>query len=170
MTIQIPPVLKSLNFGEHLVKQIRERNLLTSSELQESLDALAFDINENDLIKSKKIGDPVRYFMSIANKKMRYAPSGNYISDELKALEENKKRLEILKQRKQELEKVNAELEYEEWLVSLSEEEKIKLVPEDSLLKVGNQFHNQLLRAHFDKTLQNGFSFSDPILLRNLMW
>ena len=91
-------------------------------------------------------------------------------TDELKALEENKKRLEILKQRKQELEKVNAELEYEEWLVSLSEEEKIKLVPEDSLLKVGNQFHNQLLRAHFDKTLQNGFSFSDPILLRNLMW
>ena len=161
--IHIPPALKLLSFDVGIIKQVRERNLLTADELQASLDAFAFDVCENDLIKTKKINDPIRYFMGIINKKMPYTPPWNFMSDEQKALEENKKRLESLRQLREELENTNAELALEEWLSSLSKEHKIKLVPENDFIKAGSPFHSQMLMAHYRDSLKNGISPNDPL-------
>jgi hypothetical protein len=156
--VQIPPLLRSLNFGHHIIKQVRDRNLLDPDELQQSLDAFSFDLSENDIIKLKKIGDPVRYFMGIISKKMQYAPPSNFINDEDKALEENKKRLAEIKKKREEAERIEVDLAFEEWLSHLSKEDKVGLVPENNFFKVGTPFHTQMLRAHFNESLKRGIS------------
>lgn len=159
--VQIPSALKSLNFGPHLIKQVRERELLSPLELQKSLEAFAFDICENDLINSKKIMSPISYFMSIANRKTQYAPSTNFVSDEFKALESNKERLDKLKKQREDQELINSELAFEEWLYSLNLDDKTRLVPEEDYLKVGSSFHTKLLKSHFLNALNNGVSPND---------
>ena len=83
-------------------------------DLQNSLDAFAFDILENKIIEEQKIKNPVRYFMGILNRKNPYTAPSNYISDENKALAENSKRLEALKNPHVEAEKIKDELVYRE--------------------------------------------------------
>lgn len=165
--IQIPHNLKNFNFGQHLIKQVRDRNYLNPQEFQDSLDAFAFDIAENDLIKTNKVNDPLRYFMGIITKKSQYAPSGNYISDESKAISENKKRFEILKKAREEEERLNLELAAEEWLMKLTEQEKKNIAPENDFFRIGSPFHTEILINHFHAALKLGRSPSLPIEEQN---
>jgi hypothetical protein len=156
--VQIPEVLRNVRFGPHLIKQVRDRDLMSADELQGSFDAFSFDISNNNLIKEKRISDPVRYFMGIMNKSMVYAASTNFKADEDLALEENIKRLETLKNEREKREKILDEVKCEEWIGSLSDEDKCRLVKTDGFLSLGSSFHNQLLVDHFKRAVQSGVS------------
>jgi hypothetical protein len=165
-SITFPAILLGLNFGGHLTKQVQKKGLLSAGEFQESLDAFAFDIQENNLINAQKIGNPVRYFMGAISKNTKYAPPANYISDEQKALRENIARLEATKKQREEMEAANAELLYEDWHVSLSKEEKIRLVPENDFIRVDTPFHTQMLKSHFYESLKKGLSPNDTLSMQ----
>ena len=160
-SVSIPDALVQLNFNKNLIDQVLDRNLISAENLQNSLDAYAFDISENKINETHKIKDPVRYFMGILNKKTPYIAPSNYVSDENKALLENKKRLEGLKKAQIEAVKVKDELIYREWLEGLTKAHKTKIVPEDTFIKIGTSFHEQLLASHYNNALTNGLSPND---------
>lgn len=154
--VEIPEVLTHLNFNSSIIRQVKERSLVSPKELQESLNAFAFDIAENNIIKTKNIQNLTGYFMGIMNKKSPYIPSSNYTSDEERAHAENIKRLEELKKKREEMEKVKLDLAFEEWLLGLTEEDKAKILPQDGIFMPGGEFHTNLLKAHFKNLITQG--------------
>ncbi len=152
ISIQTPQVLKNLHFGKNIIVQVSNANLVSPEELQESLNAFAFDITENKLLETKKIQNPVAYFMGIMRRKQPYTPPSNYKSDENKAIEENIKRLEeaaaklksLQEMRKRE-EDIQLGITLEEWMQQLSIDDKKMIVPEKNMIKVGTERHNKIL-------------------------
>jgi hypothetical protein len=64
------------------------------------------------------------------------------------------------------MEAANAELLYEDWHVSLSKEEKIRLVPENDFIRVDTPFHTQMLKSHFYESLKKGLSPNDTLSMQ----
>lgn len=150
--VQIPNILKDHKFGIHIIKQVQDREYLTADELQESFNFFAFDINTNSILTSKNVNDARSYFMGIIKNKSIYAPPSNYLSDEEKAQQENLKRLQELKKKREEKEKLLFDLGYEEWLSNLTEEEKLEIAPPMSgKFGLGTAFHNQQLKSYYEQ-------------------
>ena len=151
LEIQTPAILKDLKFGINIVRQICEANLMSPENLQMSFDAFAFDIQENNILEKKKIGDPLRYFMGIMRKKNPYLPPSNYQSDEEKAIAEMLTReKEINKKRKKQEEELK-QLKFESWTSSLSEQEKKELGSFDtSVMTYMGSIHMANLKGHFE--------------------
>ncbi len=149
--IDIEP-LSGIGFSIHYLMQIASQHKLSPETIQQSINAFAFDLTEND--KAKKIaGNPLNYFMGILRKGMPYLPPPNYEAPEDKAMR-------IFLERKKELEKIRLEREEEllklacgEWLESLSEKEKEDLMPEDAKKSSVQGFKMASLRTFFKENL-----------------
>jgi hypothetical protein len=139
--------LSEVRFGPAQVAQIARAGLLTPEQLQDSINAFAFDLAENQ--KAKNIsGVPLNYFMGIL-RKGPYAPPVNYES-----LEDRQQRLyleakEQQRKQRQERDARLESLEYEEWAEKLSPQQRAELVPPTDFAKPGSQGHNVQLKQYF---------------------
>ena len=150
--IQTPEILKKYHFGKGIITQVMSRNLLSPGELQESLNAFAFDIEENKVIQVKKIRNATSYFMKIMNSKSPYLPPGNYKSDEEKAMDEILQRTEEKAKKIKEREKRLLEANYTIWTDETSREEIEKAVPADMFQYMG-EMHSTQVKDYFVKAI-----------------
>ena len=148
--VQIPSVLKENNLSANIIKQIQDRDYLSADELQESLDAFAFDVTTNNVLVKKKVNNAVAYFMGIVKHKTVYASPSNFESDTDKALTEQKSRLDALKKKREEASKIKNELAFEEWLLNLSDQTKLKIKPEHGIFKLGTAIHDLELKEYYE--------------------
>lgn len=151
-TVDIAP-LKGIGFTNHHLRQVLSQNKLSIEVIQDSINAYAFDLENNQKANSINKTTPLNYFLQTLLKGNPYNPPANYETAEDKAM-----RLFI--ERKKELEKVRLEREEEllklacgEWLESLSEEEKQDLMSEDAKKSSVQGFKIASLRSYFKENL-----------------
>jgi hypothetical protein len=143
--------LGAIGFTQTHIRQLQKAGLLNPEELQDSINAFAFDLEVNG--KAKKLtGPPLNFFMGCL-RKGPYAPPENY-----EAPEDRQRRLYLEAKEKQakarrDIEERLEALEFDEWCSKLSASERTRLVPTTEFLKAGSTAHNVELRRYFRETI-----------------
>lgn len=148
--IDITP-LASIGFTNNHLSQIFTKNELTPKQVQDSINAFAFDLNENQ--RGEKIKtSPLNLFMGILKGGSPYNPPKNYESDEDRLLREQveaeREKLEKRRQMQAELK----ELKFQNWLLDLSIEKKLDIldVPQGFFDKMPVEAIQEGLKKHFE--------------------
>lgn len=122
--------LREIGFNSsHLIQLYKEGNVTVES-MKESIEHFAFDLKNNNKkidIKAK----PINYFMGILKRLGYYNPPENYVSSRDLLLSE---RLEKKKKEKEERDNKVKELincYFDDWHISLSEEDKQTIIPDN---------------------------------------
>jgi len=126
--IDIEPLSK-IGFSIAHLLQIVAQNKLTPQAMQDSINAFAFDLQENN--KAKKINsDPINFFMGILRKKGEpYAPPSNYESPQDKAMRIYLERMREIEQGRVAAEKEAINLAYNDWFAQLADVQKKEFLP-----------------------------------------
>ncbi len=141
--IQIPPSLQDIGFGRTQIRQLFHTGTLFATEVQDSLDAFAYDL-EAGQVKSR--GSKLGFLMGILRRSGAYV-SEAYMSELKMQVEANElRRRETLDLRRKTAETalVAAAAEIFE---NLTDDEKRHLVPESHLAKLGSVSHQKLVLA-----------------------
>ena len=143
LQIEIPENVKVIGFGQTQIKQLFQLGTLSALEVQESLEAFGYDLDGGQ-VKSR--GSKLSFLMGILRR------SGAYISEDL--VNELKVQVENNEKRKREmadLEKRQAQdkltAKAQEIASQMTERDKLSLVPENGLVKIGSVSHERLLMA-----------------------
>lgn len=146
-----PSALCPIRFGRpQLVQLIRVGNL-TADQVQESINAFAFDLEVNG--KGREInGHALNYFMGIL-RKGPYAPSANYEAPEIRQMRLYLEAKELEKKVRLDLEGRLENAEFEEWIAALTVDERTQVVPTTDFAKPGSQGHNAQLKQYFRENI-----------------
>ncbi|MBK7845790.1 MAG: hypothetical protein IPJ71_19310 [Bdellovibrionales bacterium] len=151
LEIQTPENVKAIGFGQTQIKQLFQLGTLSASEVQESLDAFAYDL---EVGKVNSRGSKLGFLMGILRRSGAYISEG--LVNELKVQVENneKRRREMADlQKRQAQDKLTAKAQ--EIVSHLTEKEKLGLVPENGLVKIGSVSHDRLVMAKILEGLSN---------------
>jgi hypothetical protein len=111
------------------LSQIASQNKLSAEIVQDSINAFAFDLQEND--KAKKIkGDPINFFIGILRRGTPYLPPNNYESPQDKAMRLYRENMRAIEQRRVEAEKETISLAFNDWFAKLTSNQKTEFLPE----------------------------------------
>lgn len=146
-SIDIEP-LTDIGFTKSHLFQISKLKSLDSKIVQDSINAFAFDLKQNDKQKNLRTS-ALNYFMGIMKKGMPYAPPENYESPEEIALKNYVSRKIYQQKKLEELEKKAFNLAFEEWLSQITEEEVAQIIPNINHRKHDSPFRNGSLNIHF---------------------
>ena len=126
--IDIEP-LNNIGFTKTHLTQIASQNLLSAAIVQDSINAFAFDIQENNKSASLK-GDPLNFFMGILRNGNPYAPPSNYESPQDKAMRLYVERIREIELGRVAIEKEAFECAFNDWFFKLSDAEKKNYLPQ----------------------------------------
>ncbi len=143
LQIQTPENVKAIGFGQTQIKQLFQLGTLSASEVQESLEAFAYDLDVGG-ISSR--GSKLAFLMGILRRSGAYISEG--LVNELKVQVENneKRRREMADlEKRQAQDKLTAKAQ--EIASHMTEREKLSLVPENGLVKIGSVSHERLVMA-----------------------
>ena len=150
LKINIQP-LEEIGFNSHHLAQLKKMGGFSVEQIQESINAFAFDLQVNGKAEKLK-GSPVNYFMGIFRKGAPYTPAENYESPEVRALKQYVERKRREKQEREALEKEAFSMAFEEWQAKLTEEDIISIIPEVRYREPGSAFRESCLQKHFRET------------------
>ena len=122
-------VLSEIHFGQPQLSQLAQLKKLTPIEIQDSIDAFAFDLRNNRKAEGLKT-QPLNFFMGILRKGMPYTPPENYESPETEARRKYLEAKQAQKVRRHHIEMEIFELEFEEWRMSLTPDQRLEYAPE----------------------------------------
>ena len=125
--IDIEP-LNKIGFTVTHLSQIASQNKLPPQVAQDSIYAFAFDLQENNKVKSIK-GDPINFFMGILRNGKPYTPASNYESPQDKAMRLYSERMREIEQRRVGVEKEAINLAYNDWFEQLTDTQKKEFLP-----------------------------------------
>jgi hypothetical protein len=152
--IDIEP-LNSIGFTKTHLNQIASQNKIQPKIVQDSINAFAFDLQENARAKTIK-GDPINFFMGIVRNGRPYLPPSNYESPQDKAMRIYLERMREIEQKRVEEEKEAFNLAFNDWFLKLSNEQKRELLPE-MLRRGANLETSKMLentaKSHFEKEI-----------------
>jgi hypothetical protein len=151
--------LGEVRFSRNQVKQIADQGLLTPEQLQESIYAFAFDLRENGKARELK-SPPVNYFMGIL-RRGPYAPPANYESQEERQARLFLESKNARQQERRDRVKKIKEAEFEEWLIDLPKEERVRLTPIGTTdmskrTQLWDHFENQVWRIRLKALCERG--------------
>lgn len=143
--------LSTIRFGQQQLVQLARIGTLTADQVQESINAFAFDLEVNEKVREIS-GHALNYFMGIL-RKGPYAPPSNYESPEVR-------QMRLYLEAKEREQKIRIDLEsrlesvaFDEWTIGLTVEERIRLVPATDFAKPGSQGHNVQLKQYFRENI-----------------
>jgi hypothetical protein len=122
--------LANIGFSKHHLKQIASQNKLSISIVQESINAFAFDLKQNNKAKTLKTS-PLNYLMGILRNGIPYSPPPNYESPEDRAMRTYLEQKRTLDQKRNAMEEELLQAEFSEWRSTLTHEQIDKILPED---------------------------------------
>lgn len=120
--------LVEFGFNKAHLLQLYKEGKLNPEDIQDSIEHFAYDLKYNNK-KSEIKTLPISYFMGILKRVGYYNPPENYISPRDKVLNE------LLERKKKERDEREVKIKelitmyFEEWNLTLNEEEKAKIIP-----------------------------------------
>lgn len=140
--------LSSIGFTKSHLQQIILQKKLEHEVIQQSIYAFAFDLNVNG--KAKKIkDDPLGYFMGILKKGIPYAPPANYEDPKIRGMRLYLEATERQKKKKEELEQQIIEIHFDEWLQTITDEQKRLFVDLRGRWDEESMVCRSLAKSHF---------------------
>ena len=153
--------MSKIGFVKEHLHQLCKNETLTPDIVQDSIDAFAFDLEENG--KAEKIkGSPLAYFMGILRKGVPYIPPENYESPEIRAFRKYIEHKERQKATREDLEKRNFELDLDDWINKQSEEELNKAIDEPRYRDKESPFRRGALSVYFKKNIWTPLRLKEP--------
>lgn len=122
--------LADIGFSKHHLKQIANQNKVSTVLVQESINAFAFDLKENNKGKSLKTS-PLNYLMGILRSGIPYAPPINYESPESRAMKIYLEKKKEVEEKQKALEEDIFNSEYNDWRNTLTNDQIDKILPDD---------------------------------------
>lgn len=119
-------VLSSIKFTREHLFQIYKIGKFNADNIQEFINAFAFDLEGNKKTDRFKSG-PLNFFMGILRKGSPYLPSENYESSEDKAMRQYVQYQKTKESKQKELEKEAIEFSFNEWEKELSDEDVLSI-------------------------------------------
>lgn len=119
-------VLSSIKFTREHLFQIYKIGKFNADNIQEFINAFAFDLEGNKKTDRFKSG-PLNFFMGILRKGSPYLPSENYESSEDKAMRQYVQYQKTKESKQKELEKEAIEFSFNEWEKELSDEDILSI-------------------------------------------
>ena len=124
--IQLTDGLIAAGFNQGHIEQLRRDSSLDQEEIQNSLNAFAFDLGFEDV--KRKVRGPIGLIMKLLKNGQAYISEKGYESEEDRHYRELVDRAEKKKEEKTKLEAKLINIEFEEWLENISDGEKRNLV------------------------------------------
>ncbi len=122
--------LADIGFSKHHLKQIANQNKISTTLVQESINAFAFDLKQNGKGKALKT-NPINYLMGILRNGIPYSPPPNYESEESRAMRIYLERKREIEQKQIELEEELLKAEFNDWQNILTNEQIDEILPDD---------------------------------------
>jgi hypothetical protein len=140
--------LTEIGFTKNHLSQIAQLGKLTPTEVQDSIDAFAFDLKKNQKANGLKTS-PLNFFMGILRKGTPYTPPENYESPEDEARRKYLESKRAQLSRRHAIEKEIVELNFQEWKSTLSGTQRKELAPHAKI--DGSEMQNSTLLDYFLK-------------------
>ncbi len=138
------------NLSHSHLKQLYQKNQLTAEQVQESIDAFAFDLEKNNK-KALIHGDEVNFLMGILLKRgMPYTPPDNYESPRDRAMRIYLEKKREQQQKRKQMQRQLMGLEFEEWYSNLTTEQKKEIIPS---YKEETKFSKNLALGYFEENV-----------------
>ena len=154
--------LSKIGFVREHLHQLCKNENLTPQIVQDSIDAFAFDLEENG--KADKIkGSPLAYFIGILRKGIPYTPPENYESPETLAFRRYVEHRERQKAARENLEKRNYELDLDDWIEKQTEEELNQAIEEPRYRDKNSPFRRGALSLYFKKNIWTPLRLKDSL-------
>jgi hypothetical protein len=150
LSIQTPQNLKDLGLGASQIKQLYKSESLTAEDIKSSLVAFSYDL-DNGKVNART--GALNLLMGVLLKKGVYV-SESYLIESRKEIDSYLLKIEELESAKEKLKDINEQKQFEDWLESLSEGEKNKIVIPNNLIKSGSSFQLTMLKAYWDKEVK----------------
>ena len=125
--IDVSP-LREIGLQKSHLAQIKKRTDLSSELIQASINHFAFDLKTNQKAEQLK-GPPLNFFMGILTKGIPYNPPDNFQDEKIKALREFNEKQKLQKEKLMQVEEEAKEAAFENWLLSMTQEQKKNLLP-----------------------------------------
>ena len=119
-------VLSSIKFTKEHLFQIYKIGKFNADNIQEFINAFAFDLAGNKKAEQFKSG-PLNFFMGILRKGSPYLPSENYESPQDRAMRQYVQYKKAKESKQKELEKEAMEFSFDEWEKELSDDKVLSI-------------------------------------------
>ncbi len=123
--------LHHIGFSRGHLVQLYKQGDLEAQSIQDSVYHFAYDLKYNNKGASITKSSPLGYFMGILKRSAIYTAPDNYEAPRDRALRELLERKKAEKEKREAMMKELINIEFEEWQVKLSQEEKDQLIPEE---------------------------------------
>lgn len=147
--IQLTDGLIAAGFNQGHIEQLRRDSSLGPEEIQNSLNAFAFDLGFEDV--KRKVRSPIGLIMKLLKNGQAYISEKGYESEEDRLYRELVDRAEKKKEEKTKLEAKLINIKFEEWLENISNEEKRNLV--EPVGEFMGLIHREELKEYFKKNV-----------------
>jgi hypothetical protein len=149
--IELMEGLTLIGFNQGHVEQLLRDSVLTHEEIQNSLNAFAFDLGFEDV--KRKVRSPIGLIMKLLKNGQAYISEKGYESEEDRLYRELIERAERKKEEKKTLQAKLVEVKFEEWLDDVSDEDKRNLAePVGEFMGI---IHRQELKEYFKREVYN---------------
>lgn len=145
--IQLSDTLTGIGFNSGHIDQLLRDSSLAPEEIQNSLDAFAFDLGFDDI--RKKIRSPIGLIMKLLKNGQAYVSEKGYESEEDRLYRESVERAERKNEEKKLLKTKLIDAKFEEWLENISNEDKKNLV--EPIGEFMGIIHRQELKEYFKR-------------------
>jgi len=147
--IELTESLMAIGFNNGHIDQLKRDSALSSEEIQNSLNAFAFDLGFEDV--RRKVRSPIGLIMKLLKNGQAYVSEKGYESDEDRLYREAIERAEKKKEEKKNLELKLVNIKFEEWLEGISNEDKKNLV--EPIGEFMGLIHQQELKEYFKREI-----------------
>ncbi len=145
--IELTEDLTSLGFNQGHIEQLLRDSSLTSEEIQNSLNAFAFDLGFEDV--KRKVRSPIGLIMKLLKNGQAYISEKGYESEEDRLYRELIERADKKNEEKKNLKAKLIEVKFEEWLDSISDDDKRNMA--EPIGEFMGLLHREELKEYFKR-------------------
>ena len=145
--IELTESLTLIGFNQGHIEQLLRDSSLGSEEIQNSLNAFAFDLGFEDV--KRKVRSPIGLIMKLLKNGQAYISEKGYESEEDRLYRELIERADKKNEEKKNLKAKLVEIKFEEWLNDISDDDKRKLA--EPIGEFMGILHRQELKEYFKR-------------------
>jgi predicted transcriptional regulator len=145
--IELTEALTSLGFNQGHVEQLLRDSSLSSEEIQNSLNAFAFDLGFEDV--KRKVRSPIGLIMKLLKNGQAYISEKGYESEEDRLYRELIERADKKNEEKKNLKAKLVEVKFEEWLDNISDDDKRNMA--EPIGEFMGLLHREELKEYFKR-------------------
>ena len=145
--IELTEGLTSIGFNQGHIEQLLRDSSLPPEEIQNSLNAFAFDLNFEDV--KRKVRSPIGLIMKLLKNGQAYISEKGYESEEDRLYRELIERADKKNEEKKNLKAKLVEIKFEEWLENISDNDKKNLA--EPIGEFMGIIHRQELKEYFKR-------------------